>query len=101
MSDAHCRRFILSEEKFIVTHSAGLHARPAALFVKTCSSFPCEIKVQNVTTQSIVVNAKSVLSVLILGVDAGHEILVTATGEQEKEALAAIKKLIESNFGDA
>lgn len=90
----------MSEEKFIVAHSAGLHARPAALFVKTCNSFPCEIKVQNVTTGSIVVNAKSVLSVLILGVDQGHEILVSANGEQEKEALVAIKKLIESNFGD-
>ena len=90
----------MSEEKFIVAHSAGLHARPAALFVKTCNSFPCEIKVQNVTTGSIVVNAKSVLSVLILGVDQGHEILVSAIGEQEKEALVAIKKLIDSNFGD-
>lgn len=90
----------MSEEKFIVAHSAGLHARPAALFVKTCNSFPCDIKVQNVTTGSIVVNAKSVLSVLILGVDQGHEILVSANGEQEKEALSAIKKLIDSNFGD-
>jgi phosphotransferase system HPr (HPr) family protein len=92
---------ILTEARFVVAHSAGLHARPAALFVKTCSSFPCEIKVQNVTANSIVVNAKSVLSVLILGVDKGHEILVTAEGEQEAEALAAIKKLIDSNFGDA
>jgi phosphotransferase system HPr (HPr) family protein len=92
---------ILSEAKFVVAHSAGLHARPAALFVKTCSSFPCDIKVQNLTTNSIVVNAKSVLSVLILGVDKGHEILVSANGEQEMEALAAIKQLIESNFGDA
>lgn len=90
----------MSEEKFIVAHSAGLHARPAALFVKTCNSFPCDIKVQNVTTGSIVVNAKSVLSVLILGVDQGHEILVSANGEQEKEALSAIQKLIDSNFGD-
>jgi phosphotransferase system HPr (HPr) family protein len=84
----------------VVAHSAGLHARPAAMFVKTCNSFPCDIKVQNVTTNSIVVNAKSVLSVLILGVDQGHEILVTADGKQEQEALAAIKKLIDSNFGD-
>ncbi|BCY18643.1 phosphotransferase [Leptolinea sp. HRD-7] len=90
----------MSEEKFIVAHSAGLHARPAALFVKTCNSFPCDIKVQNLTTGSIVVNAKSVLSVLILGVDQGHEILVTADGDKEKDALAAIKKLIESNFGE-
>lgn len=90
----------MTEARFVVAHSAGLHARPAAMFVKTCNSYPCDIKVQNVTTNSIVVNAKSVLSVLILGVDQGHEILVTADGKQEQEALAAIKKLIDSNFGD-
>jgi phosphotransferase system HPr (HPr) family protein len=91
----------LSEAKFVIAHPAGLHARPASIFVKTCNTFPCEIKVQNVTTKSAVVNAKSVLAVLTLGVDTGHEILVTATGEKENEVLAAIKGLVETNFGES
>jgi phosphocarrier protein HPr len=91
----------LSESKFVVAHPAGLHARPASMFVKTCNSFPCEIKVKNLTTDSAVVNAKSVLAVLTLGVDAGHEILVSANGEKEKDALDAIKALVDTNFGES
>jgi phosphotransferase system HPr (HPr) family protein len=70
------------------------------MFVKTCNSFPCDIKVQNLTTDSPVVNAKSVLAVLTLGVDSGHEILVSAIGDKEMEALEAIKALVDDNFGE-
>ena len=90
----------MSESQFVITHPAGLHARPASVFVRTCNSFPCEIKVKNLTTDSAVVNAKSVLAVLTLGVDTGHEILVSTIGEKEKEALEAIKALVDTNFGE-
>lgn len=86
--------------KFVVTHPAGLHARPASLFVKTCNSFPCEIRVKNLTTGSNEVNAKSVLAVLTLGVDSGHEVFVSANGDKEKDALDAIKALVDTNFGE-
>ncbi|NMB54885.1 MAG: HPr family phosphocarrier protein [Leptolinea sp.] len=90
----------MSEAKFIVSHPAGLHARPASVFVKTCNSFPCDIKVKNVTTNSALVNAKSILSVLTLGVDSGHEILINASGEKEADVIAAIQELINTNFGE-
>ena len=91
----------MSEATYVVSHPAGLHARPASMFVKTCNSFPCEIKVKNVTTNSAIVNAKSVLAVLTLGVDSGHEILVSAIGEKENDALGAIKALVDTNFGES
>jgi phosphotransferase system HPr (HPr) family protein len=90
----------LSESTFVISHPAGLHARPASMFVKTCNSFPCEIKVKNVTTGSAVVNAKSVLAVLTLGVDTGHQILVSANGDKENDALVAIQALVDTNFGE-
>jgi phosphotransferase system HPr (HPr) family protein len=71
------------------------------MFVKTCNSFPCDIKVKNLTTDSAVVNAKSVLAVLTLGVDTGHEILISANGDKEKDALEAIKALVDTNFGES
>ncbi|HEX7555735.1 MAG TPA: HPr family phosphocarrier protein [Leptolinea sp.] len=86
--------------KYLISHPAGLHARPASIFVKTCNSFPCDIKVKNITTNSALVNAKSVLAVLTLGVDSGHEILVSANGEKENDVLTAIKGLVETNFGE-
>ncbi len=91
----------MSEANILISHPAGLHARPASIFVKTCNTFPCEIKVKNITTNSAIVNAKSVLAVLTLGVDTGHEILVTATGDKENDALGAIKDLVDTNFGES
>lgn len=91
----------MSEAQFVVSHPAGLHARPASMFVKTCNSFPCEIKVKNVTTDSAMVNAKSVLAVLTLGVNTGHEILVSANGDKEEDVLLAIKELVDTNFGES
>lgn len=83
-----------------VTHEVGLHARPAATFVKTASPYPCEITIRNMTAGSEPVNAKSILSVLTLGVNQGHEVEIAAEGEQAEDALDALAQLIESNFGE-
>jgi phosphotransferase system HPr (HPr) family protein len=83
-----------------VSHAAGLHARPAAEFVKKAASFPCQITVRNVTDDRPPVNAKSILSVLTLGVNQGYEIEVIAEGEGAEEALTAIADLVNSNFGE-
>jgi len=89
-----------SSLKITVTHTAGLHARPAALFVQTASKFKSDIKVQNVTDESALVNAKSILSVLTLGVTQNHEIEITAEGDDASEALIALEALIKDNFGE-
>ncbi len=86
--------------KLTVTHEVGLHARPAAEFVKLATIYPCDIQVRNLTTDGDPVNAKSILSVLTLGVNQDHRIQIDANGEKENEALEAIKALIESNFGE-
>lgn len=86
--------------EIIVNHPVGLHARPAAEFVKTASSFPCDIQVCNLSTVGNPVNAKSILSVLTLGVNQGHCIRVDAVGEQADQAISAIRELVESNFGE-
>ena len=86
---------------FTVNHSSGLHARPAALFVKLASSFPCTIKVRNLNGEKPAVNAKSVLSVLTQAVDKGHSVEITAEGERADEALQALKELVENDFGES
>jgi phosphotransferase system HPr (HPr) family protein len=83
-----------------IHHASGLHARPAAQFVKLAASFPCTLTVRNLANGKPAANAKSVLSVLTQGVNTGHEIELTAEGDRAAEALAAIKELIESNFGE-
>ncbi len=83
-----------------VNHPVGLHARPAAQFVQIASKFDSEITVANKTKESAPVNAKSILSVLTLGVHQGFEIEVTADGADADEALEAIKLLVADDFGE-
>jgi len=80
-----------------VHHKVGLHARPAALFVQTAKQFGSDIKVIHGQQQA---NAKSILSVLTLGANQGAVITVRAEGHDAEEALAALEKLIKSNFGE-
>jgi phosphocarrier protein FPr len=83
-----------------VNHSVGLHARPAAQFVQTASKFESEITVANKTKESDPVNAKSILSVLTLGVHQGFEIEITADGTDAGDALKALEQLVADNFGE-
>jgi phosphotransferase system HPr (HPr) family protein len=86
--------------KITVNHSAGLHARPASLFVQTANKFTSNISVQNITQDSPVSNAKSILSVLTLGVIQGHEIEIIAEGDDAEKAIIALESLIKENFGE-
>ncbi len=83
-----------------VNHPVGLHARPAAQFVQTASKFESDINVANKTKGSNPVNAKSILSVLTLGVHQGFEIEVSAEGPDADDALKAIEQLAADNFGE-
>lgn len=84
-----------------IRNKVGLHARPAATFVRTVSRFQSAITVQNLTRCSPPVNAKSILLVLSLGVEKGNEIVVSAQGRDEAEVVAALQAVVESNFGEA
>jgi phosphotransferase system HPr (HPr) family protein len=84
----------------VVEHEVGLHARPATIFVKTASQFPAIITIRNITIDSKAVNAKSILSVLSIGVNSGNRIEIEASGENADEALAALVELVNANFGE-
>ena len=86
--------------EIVVRHDVGLHARPATQFVQTAASFPCTVKVRNVTTGSDFVDAKSILGILTLAVNQDNTVEVEAEGEQAEEALEALKQLVLSNFGE-
>ena len=81
-----------------VEHEAGLHLRPAALFVQTAASFQADVRVRNVSRDTPFKNAKSALEVMMLGVNQGHTIAIEAEGEDADEAVAALRALVESNF---
>jgi phosphotransferase system HPr (HPr) family protein len=86
---------------FTILNEVGLHARPAALFVQTAAKIKAKIKVKNATRGTPFIDAKSILSVLGLAVAKGHEIEVTAEGEDEQAALETMARLIESDFAES
>jgi phosphotransferase system HPr (HPr) family protein len=91
----------VESKHFIIENEVGLHARPAALFVQTAAKFKSKIKVRNTTRGTPFIDAKSILSVMGLGVAKGHQIEVTTEGEDEQTALETIARLIESDFAES
>jgi phosphotransferase system HPr (HPr) family protein len=88
----------VEEVEITVNHEAGLHLRPAALFVQTAAAFQADVRVRNVTRDTPYKNAKSAIDVMTLGVSQGHQIAIQAEGDDEKQATQALVKLIEANF---
>ena len=88
----------MHEVTLLVRRKAGLHARPAALLVKTANKFKSDILVSKDDRE---VNAKSILSILTLEAKQGAVITVRASGEDEKMAVKAIQELVETNFGES
>ena len=82
-----------------IVNSLGLHARAAAQLVRLAAKFRCRITLVRDDT-GLTANAKSILSVLHLAASFGTSMHVTADGEDETEAMAAIEKLFEDGFGE-
>ena len=83
-----------------VRNPSGLHARPAALFVEEAGRHRSRVTVENIDRPGTRADARSLLSVLTLGVSSGHRIRLTVDGEDENEALAALSSLVESGLGE-
>lgn len=87
----------MAEISFAIKNRVGLHARPASVFVREASKFKSAITVIHGDKQA---NAKSILSVLTLGVNQDTVISIRAEGEDAEEALKALMALNESNYGE-
>jgi phosphocarrier protein HPr len=81
----------------VVRHEAGLHARPAAQFVKLAKQFNADIKV---TSKEKTVSAKSMVLLMTLAVQPNTTIELVANGTDEQEAIQALVKLVERDFVD-
>ena len=79
------------EKEATVVPEQGLHARPAAKFVKTAKGFSSDIKVIKGDTEA---NAKSSLNLMTLGATQGDKLTIRANGEDEEEAAEALAELL-------
>lgn len=81
--------------EFTVTNKLGIHARPAAQFVKTASTFTCDIQVEKDDEQA---DGKSIMGLMMLAAGHGSVLVISADGDDAEEALDALGSLISRNF---
>jgi len=80
---------------FVVLNDKGLHTRPSTELVKCAGHFGAQIEL---SYRDYVVNAKSILGILMLAAEKGARIHVEAVGEDAEAALAAILQLAQNKF---
>jgi phosphocarrier protein HPr len=78
-----------------IRNRAGMHARPAALLVKTASSFTSQVYIEKDNER---VNGKSIMGVITLGATFNSQLKVIADGPDEAKAVDAIAALFENRF---
>ncbi len=86
-----------AEKDMIVTNKLGIHARPAALFVKTANRFDCEILVEK---DGETVNGKSIMGLMMLAAGPGSKLKVLANGGDANKALGELEALLARNFDE-
>lgn len=82
---------------FTVRNRLGLHARAAAVLVALTSRFSSSIIIRK---ESFEIDGKSILGVLSLAAIRGTEIVVTIKGEDSREAMEEVSRLIGTGFGE-
>jgi phosphocarrier protein HPr len=87
------------ERKLLIRGRLGLHARAAAKLVRLASSFQSRVLLRRLDG-GVTVDAKSILSVLMLAASRGTELQASAEGVDEEAALSAIEQLFAEGFGE-
>jgi len=85
-------------KNLMVSNKLGIHARPAAMFVKTANRFNCEIFVEKDGEK---VNGKSIMGLMMLAAGPGSTLTVSAQGQDASQALAELETLFKRKFEEA
>ncbi|MFZ5623476.1 MAG: HPr family phosphocarrier protein [Gemmatimonadota bacterium] len=86
------------EREVTIVNPLGLHARPASQFVRLAGKFDAQIEVAN---DSMAVNGKSIMGVMMLAAECGSVLRIRAEGRDAEEAVNALADLVERGFGES
>lgn len=92
------RSIPMPQREFTIQNKLGIHARPAAQFVKTASRFSSEVRVEKDGEE---VDGKSIMGLMMLAAGNGSVIAVTADGPDEEEAINALAGLVDRRFEES
>ena len=84
-------------KKIKIQNRLGLHARPSALLVKLANKFRSEF---HISKDDMVVNAKSIMGVMMLAAEYQSEIELIADGVDEEYLIEEVVNLFETKFGE-
>ncbi|HEY7770150.1 HPr family phosphocarrier protein [Longimicrobium sp.] len=80
-----------------VVNKYGLHARPAAEFVKLANRYRAEVWIGK---DDVEVSGKSIMGVMMLAAECGSSVRIRAAGEDAREAVDALVALVNGRFGE-
>ena len=83
------------EKTVKVAMTEGTEERPVAVLVQIASQYESQI---HLVSDDKKINAKSIMAIMSLGVKKGNEVIITAEGEDEEDAIAEIQKVLEENL---
>jgi len=83
--------------EMVVINKLGIHARPAAMFVKTANRFGCDVFVEKDGEK---VNGKSIMGLMMLAAGPGSKLSVQAEGEDAARALNELDALLKRKFDE-
>jgi phosphotransferase system HPr (HPr) family protein len=81
-----------------IQNTNGLHARPATKFVELAQQFECDVVLIKGEKEA---NAKSILSLMTLGIKANETVTIQADGSDEESAIQALLDLVARNFDES
>jgi len=84
-------------KEVVILNRLGLHARPAAMFVREANRHRCEIHVEK---DGETINGKSIMGLMMLAAGMGSKIVIHVNGQGANEALESLEKLIERKFDE-
>ena len=87
----------MQEKTVTIINKLGLHARAAAKFVTTASSYSSDV---DISRNGQRVNGKSIMGVMMLAASRGTEVVIMTQGIDEVEAAESLVTLIEDRFGE-
>jgi phosphocarrier protein len=87
----------MKEVSVTIVNRLGMHARPAALVVKTADRYRSQIWIRK---DDLEVNGKSIMGVMMLAAEPGSSLHIRAQGPDEAEALEALARLVADKFNE-
>ena len=88
-------KFLIKE--LVIINKLGIHARPAALFVKTANRFTAEILVEKDGEK---INGKSIMGLMMLAAGPGSKLILHVRGDDAQQAIAEIEALVQRKFDE-